>query len=210
MARTLHIHPETPQPRLIREAANTLRDGGLIVLPTDCCHVLACGIGDKSAMTRLRQVRAINDKHLLTLICNDLSDLGAYARIDNVQYRFLKAVTPGAYTFILEASKELPRRILDPRRKTIGLRIPNLALVHQILEETGEPLLSSSLIMPGDTEPLSDLFDIEMQLDHQVDLILDIGRIDTTITTVVDLTASPFQVTRVGAGPLSPLGLSEN
>lgn len=210
MAKTLHIHPETPQLRLIKEAATILKDGGLAVLPTDCCDVLACAVGDKNAMERLRQVRAITDKHLLTLMCRDLSDLGSYAHVDNAQYRFLKAATPGAYTFILDASKELPRRILSPKRKTIGVRIPDSVLIDLLITELDEPLITSSLILPGETDPLTDLADIEDRAGKLVDVIIDNGTFKTSVTTVLDLTGNEITVVRAGAGELEPLGLSED
>jgi tRNA threonylcarbamoyl adenosine modification protein (Sua5/YciO/YrdC/YwlC family) len=210
MVRICHIHAQNPQQRLIDQAVDVLRDGGLVALPTDCCMVLACSVGDKAAMDRLRQVRAIDDKHLLTLICHNLSHLSLYARVNNAQYRFLKAATPGAYTFILEGSRELPRRILSPKRKTIGMRIPDHPVLIPLLETLGESVISSSLILPGEKEPLTDAEEIADRLGSRIDLVVTGGSVTTGVTTVLDLTSSPYQVVREGLGPLEPLGLMDD
>ena len=203
------IHPENPQGRLIAQAVDIVRSGGLVVLPTDCAYVLACGIHDKSAMDRLRQIRHIDDKHLLTLICADLANIGLYAKVDNAQYRFLKAITPGSYTFILEASKELPRRIMCPRRKTIGVRIPDHVMLSALLEALGEPLISSSLILPGETEPLTEAEDILDSLGSRVDLVIESGSVSTEVTTVLDLTEHAYRLIRQGKGSVDHLELSD-
>lgn len=202
------IHQENPQQRLIEQAVSVIREGGLVVLPTDCAYVFACNIHDKSAMDRLRQIRNIDEKHLLTLICHDLANIGLYARVDNAQYRFLKSATPGPYTFILDASKELPRRIMSPKRKTIGVRIPDHLMLLTLLQAIDEPLLSSSLILPGQTEPMTDAEEIAETLGNRVDLIVESGVPATYVTTVLDLTTTEYQLIRQGAGDIEPLGLS--
>ena len=160
MARYLSVHPDDPQPRFVAQAAAVLREGGVIALPTDSCYALGCALGDKDALERIRQIRGVDDRHHLTLMCRDLSEIATYARVDNAQYRLLKATTPGAYTFILEGTKELPRRLLHPKRKTIGLRVPEHPVVSALLAELGEPLLSSTLLLPDEDEPLSDAEEI--------------------------------------------------
>jgi tRNA threonylcarbamoyl adenosine modification protein (Sua5/YciO/YrdC/YwlC family) len=204
MAQYLLVHAVTPQRRLIRRAVDTLREGGLIVYPTDSCYALGCRIGDKDAMERLRRIRGLDEMHHLTLVCRDLSELAAYARVDNSQYRLLRSHTPGSYTFILRASREVPRRLLNPRRKTIGLRVPEHPVVHALLEELGEPILSSTLLLPGDTYPLTDALEIRNRLEHDVDLVLDAGSCGLDLTTVVDLTGDQPILIRAGKGDIAP------
>jgi tRNA threonylcarbamoyl adenosine modification protein (Sua5/YciO/YrdC/YwlC family) len=194
------LHPVDPQPRLLRQAAQVLRDGGLVALPTDACYVLACPLGDRDAVDRLRAIRGLDDKHLLTLMCRDLSELAVYARVDNRQYRFLKEWTPGPYTFVLNATKETPRRLWHPSRKTIGLRMPDSRVVQGLLEALGEPVLSSSLIMPGEEEPLHEADEILERLAKRIDLVIDAGGQHFVPTTVVDLTGEEPLVTRLGRG----------
>lgn len=201
------IHPETPQQRLLAKAAEIVRDGGLIVIPTDSCYALGCHLGDKAAMDRIRQIRQVDERHHLTLMCRDLSEIAQYARVDNVQYRLLKAATPGSYTFILEGTKELPRRLLHPKRKTIGLRVPSHPVAMALLEELNEPLLTSTLLLPGDEEPLTEGWEIRDRLDDEVDLILDGGHCGTEPTTVVDLTGGTPELVRAGRGALEAFGL---
>lgn len=208
MAQYFAIHPESPQPRLLQQAAHIIRGGGLIAFPTDSCYALGCLAGDKDAMERLRTVRQVDDRHHLTLMCRDLSDIGQFARVDNACYRLLKAATPGSYTFILEGTKELPRRLLHPKRKTIGLRVPAHPVALALLNVLGEPLLTSTLILPGEEEPLTEGWEIRDRLERDLDLILDGGHCGTEPTTVIDLTGSAPEVTRRGRGELSPLGLA--
>lgn len=207
MSQFFTIHPENPQARLIKRAAAIIRDGGIIVYPTDSCYALGCHIGDKAAMERIRTIRGIDARHHLTLVCRDLSELAKYARVDNQQFRLLRAATPGSYVFILQATRELPKRLQHPKRRTIGLRIPDHPVVDALLAELGEPLLSSTLLLPGDAQPHTDVQEIRGQLEHQVDLILDGGSCGIEPTTVVDLTGSAPVLIRAGKGSLMPLGL---
>jgi tRNA threonylcarbamoyl adenosine modification protein (Sua5/YciO/YrdC/YwlC family) len=204
MALYLEAHPQNPQPRSIARAAELLRGGGVVAYPTDSCYAIGCHLGDKDAMVRLRRIRDVDERHHFTLMCRDLSEIAAYARVDNSQYRILKAATPGSYTFILEASRELPRRILHPKRKTIGLRIPDHRVALALLEELGEPLLSTTLILPGDEEPLTDGEAIRERLDHELDAILDAGSCGIVPTTIVDLTGRVPEIVRKGKGPVGP------
>ena len=206
--RRFSVHPVNPQRRLMQQAADVLRSGGLVAMPTDACYVLACRLGDKAAVDRLRQIRGIDDKHLLTLMCRDLSELAQYAQVDNRQYRFLKEWTPGAYTFILPATKEVPRRLMHPSRKTVGLRVPSSATVRTLLEELGEPVLSATLILPGEGEPLSDPDDIEHRLAKLIDLMIEgePGRLEPT--TVIDMTGDEPLVARAGLGPIDAMTLA--
>jgi tRNA threonylcarbamoyl adenosine modification protein (Sua5/YciO/YrdC/YwlC family) len=198
------IHPTHPQPRLIARAAEIVRGGGVIAYPTDSCYALGAHVGDKAAMERMRRIRGVDERHHFTLLCRDLSELGTYARVDNRQYRLLKALTPGSYTFILEGTKDLPRRILHPRRKTIGLRVPDHAVALALLAELGEPLLSTTLILPGDEAPLEDAAEIRSRLESDVALVLDGGPCGVAPTTVIDLTGAAPEVVREGKGPLAP------
>jgi tRNA threonylcarbamoyl adenosine modification protein (Sua5/YciO/YrdC/YwlC family) len=204
MSQYLQVHPVNPQPRLIARAAESLRSGGVIAYPTDSCYALGCRIGDKDAMERLRRIRDVDDRHHLTLMCRDLSEIAAYARVDNTQFRLLKASTPGSYTFILEATRELPRRLLHPKRKTIGLRIPEHPVALALLDAMQEPLLSTTLILPGDEVPLTDGEAIRERLEHEVDAVLDAGSCGVVPTTVVDLTGKVPEVVRKGKGPVAP------
>ena len=211
MAQLLHIHPQNPQPRLLRQAATLLAQGGIVATPTDSSYALVCHLDDKDAVTRLRRLRGVDDKHHLTLLCRDLAELGAYARVDNRQYRLLKAATPGPYTFILEASKEVPRRVSHPSRKSIGLRVPDHVALAELLALHGAPLLATTLIPPGETEPLNDPQEIRERYEKLVDAIVDAGACPLEPTTVVDLTpmgtgGDPV-VVREGRGSLQALGL---
>lgn len=208
MAQFFTVHPTHPQARLVRQAAEIVRNGGLIAYPTDSCYALGCHIGDKDAMDRLRRARGVDDKHHLTLMCRDLSEIATYAFVDNVQYRLLKAATPGSYTFILRATREVPRRLMHPRRKTIGVRVPQHAVAHALLAELGEPMLSATLLLPGDDAPISEGDDIRPRLEHQLDLILDAGHCGIVPSTVLDLTADTPVVLREGGGSLEVLGLA--
>lgn len=208
MAQYFSVHPTHPQPRLIRQAAEIVRAGGLIAYPTDSCYALGCHIGDKEAMDRLRSVRGIDDKRHLTLMCRDLSEIAAYAMIDNVQYRLLKAATPGSYTFILRATREVPRRLMHPRRKTIGVRVPQHPVAHALLAELDEPMLSATLQLPGDESPISEGGDIRARLEHHLDLVLDAGHCGIVPSTVLDLTGATPVVLREGSGSLEALGLA--
>jgi len=202
------VHPLNPQRRLMQQSADVLRSSGLVAMPTDACYVLACRLGDKAAVDRLRQIRGVDEKHLLTLMCRDLSELAQYAQVDNRQYRFLKEWTPGAYTFILPATKEVPRRLMHPSRKTVGLRVPSSPTVRTLLEELGEPVLSATLILPGETEPLSDPEDIEHRLAKLIDLLIEgePGRLEPT--TVIDMTGDEPMVARAGSGPIGEMTLA--
>ncbi|MBK9393280.1 MAG: threonylcarbamoyl-AMP synthase [Uliginosibacterium sp.] len=207
MAQLFEIHPEHPQPRLVRQAAQILRDGGLIAVPTDCAYSLVGLTGNPAVLDRIRRIRGVDERHHFTLMCRDLSEIANFARVDNVQYRLLKATTPGAYTFILEGTKELPRRVLHPKRKTIGLRVPDHPVLSALLEELGEPLLSSTLLLPDEDLPPTDAEDIRARLAKSLDLVIDAGACGLEATTVVDLTAGAPALIREGKGALGPLGL---
>ncbi|MDA1107752.1 MAG: L-threonylcarbamoyladenylate synthase [Proteobacteria bacterium] len=200
-----HPHPQNPQPRLINQAVAAIRAGGVIVYPTDSCYALGCHIGDKAAMERIRRIRNVDDKHNFTLVCRDLSEIATYAMVDNTAYRLMKSLTPGPYTFILRATHEVPRRLQHPKRKTIGLRVPDNAIVQALLETLGEPLMSSTLIMPGTGLPLNDIDEMEALLKHQVDMIIDGGNCGLEPTTVVDLVEATPLVTRHGKGDVRPI-----
>ena len=210
MSKLLAIHPTHPQARLIAHAVDVVRRGGVIVYPTDSCYALGCHIGDKDAALRLRRIRQVDDRHHFTIACRDLSDIAAFARVDNAQYRLLKAATPGAYTFILEASREVPRRLAHPKRRTIGLRVPDHPIAQALLAELGEPLLSTTLLLPETDEPLNDAHEIEEQLGRLVDLIIDGGACGLSPTSVIDMTGDAPVVLRAGAGSLERLGLAES
>ncbi|AUN94798.1 L-threonylcarbamoyladenylate synthase [Pseudazoarcus pumilus] len=207
MSQFFSVHPTNPQPRLIRQAAQIVREGGLIVFPTDSAWALGGHIGDAGLLTRIRRIRGVDDRHHFTLMCRDLSEIGTYARVDNALFRLLKATTPGTYTFILEATRELPRRVMHPKRKTIGLRVPDHPLVSALLEELGEPLLTSTLLLPGEDLPLSDIDDIVERVGKQVDLIIEAGACGPEATTVIDLTSGAPELLRAGKGDPSPFGL---
>lgn len=208
MAQFFLIHPTTPHLRLIKQAVAIVRDGGVIVYPTDSCYALGCHLGDKDAMSRIRTIRAVDEQHHFTLICRDLAEIATYAKVDNSQYRLLKATTPGSYTFILQATREVPRRMQHPKRNTIGLRIPDHPVVLALLEELGEPLLSSTLALPGDEWPLNDAEEIRKRLEHQVDLVMDAGSCGIEMTTVIDLTTDVPQLIRQGKGSIGPFGIN--
>jgi len=207
MAQYFAIHPQDPQQRLIRRAVEIVRSGGLMVYPTDSCYALGCHIGDKSAMERVRRIRQVDEHHHFTLVCRDLSEIGQYAIVDNIQYRALKASTPGSYTFILRASREVPKRLLNPKRHTIGVRVPDHNVVRALLEEMGEPILSSTLILPGDESPLNDMDEIRARLQHDVEVVLDGGSCGMEMTTVMDLTGDLPVVVRRGKGSTAPFGV---
>jgi tRNA threonylcarbamoyl adenosine modification protein (Sua5/YciO/YrdC/YwlC family) len=207
MAQYVSIHPDNPQQRLLQRAAEIVRQGGVIALPTDSSYALGCHLGDKAAVERIRAIRGVDERHLLTLMCRDLSQIGQFARVDNATYRLLKATTPGSYTFILEGTRELPRRVLHPKRKTIGLRVPAHAVTLALLAALDEPLLTSTLIVAGDEGPLTEGWEIQDRLESQLELILDSGNCGIDPTTVVDLTGSVPTLVRAGLGPLAPLGL---
>ena len=211
MAQFFEVHPDNPQPRLLRQAVALLAQGGILAVPTDSSYALACHLDDKSAVDRLRQIRGVDDKHHLTLLCRDLSELASYARVDNRQYRLLKSATPGAYTFILEATREVPRRVSHPQRKTIGLRVPQHTALQTLLALHGAPLLATTLILPGEDQPLNDAHEIRERLERVLAGVIDAGACATEPTTVVDL--SPLGdgdapvVLREGRGELAALGL---
>ena len=207
MAQFFTLHAEQPQARLIKQAAQIMREGGLVAFPTDSAYALGGHTGDNPLLTRIRRIRAVDERHHFTLLCRDLSEIDTYARVDNSQYRLLKATTPGPYTFILEGTKELPRRVLHPKRKSIGLRIPDHPVVSALLEELGEPLLSSTLLLPGDEFPLTDPDEIRDRLEKEVDLVIEAGPCRGEATTVIDLTSGIPVLVREGRGSLAPFGL---
>ncbi len=206
MAQFLTIHPDNPQDRLIKQSVEIINKGGVVIYPTDSCYALGCRLGDKAAMERILAIRQMNLKHHFTLMCADLSELGTYAKVDNSQFRQLKAATPGSYTFILQATKEVPNRTLHPKRKTIGLRVPDNQIALALLKELGEPMLSCTLILPEDDEPLTDPYEIRDRLDYSVDLIIDGGWCGTEPTTVIDMTDG-VELVRQGRGDVSLFGL---
>jgi tRNA threonylcarbamoyl adenosine modification protein (Sua5/YciO/YrdC/YwlC family) len=197
------IHPETPQARLIQQAVSIIQGGGVIVYPTDSAYALGCQLGDKKAMERIRRIRSLQENHNFTLVCRDLSELGTYAHVDNTTYRLLRHATPGPYTFVLEATREVPRRLIQPKRKTIGLRVPDHPIPQALLHALNEPLMSATLIMPGDDYPMTDPYDIRDSLEHEVDLVIDGGFCGLEATSVVDLTGSTPVVLRAGVGDVS-------
>jgi tRNA threonylcarbamoyl adenosine modification protein (Sua5/YciO/YrdC/YwlC family) len=207
VAQYFSLHPENPQPRLIHQAAEIVREGGVIAFPTDSAYALGGRTGNAETIQRIRRIRDIDDRHHLTLMVRDLSEIAHYARVDNAQYRLLKAATPGPYVFILDGTKELPRRVLHPKRKTIGVRVPSHPVVAALLADLDEPLLTATLMMPGDDLPLSDPEQIREVLEKQVDLVIEAGACGPEATTVIDLTGSAPEVVRQGLGSLAPLGL---
>ncbi|MBI3896819.1 MAG: threonylcarbamoyl-AMP synthase [Gammaproteobacteria bacterium] len=206
MAQYFQIHPDNPQSRLIKRAVEIVHDGGVVVYPTDSSYAIGCHIGDKAAMERIRRIRAVNDRHNFTLVCRDLSDVALYARLSNADYRILRAYTPGPYTFILPATREVPRRLQNPRRKTIGLRVPDHIIAQALLAELREPLMSSTLILPDETLPLNDPEIIRDRLEHHVDLIIDGGNCGLEPTTVIVLGDGVVEIARQGRGDTKGLG----
>lgn len=204
MAERLELHPTTPQTRILRSASDCLRDGGVIVYPTDSCYALGCAIGAKNAMERIQRIRQAGKHHYFTVICRDLSEIARFARVDNWQYRLLKAFTPGPYTFVLRATKEVPRRLLEERRRTVGIRVPDHAVVRALLKELAEPLMSTTLLLPGDETPMTDAREIENRIGHLVDLILDAGNCGLEPSTIVDLSGSEPKLLRAGKGDPRP------
>jgi tRNA threonylcarbamoyl adenosine modification protein (Sua5/YciO/YrdC/YwlC family) len=202
-SRLLEVHPKDPQPRLIRQAVDILRDGGLVVYPTDSCYALGCHIGDKDAMERISRIRETDKRHHFTLVCRDLSEIARYARVNNQQYRTLKAFTPGPYTFILQATRETPKRLQNPKRRTIGIRVPDHPVPRLMLKELGEPIMSSTLLLPGDELPLTDAREIHERLLHAVDAVIDGGNCGLEPTTVIDLEGPAPVVARRGKGDVS-------
>ncbi len=203
MSQYFQIHPDNPPLRLIRQAVQIVDAGGIVALPTDSSYALVCHLDDKQAVDRLRRIRGVDDRHHLTLLCRDLSEIANYAKVDNRQYRLLKAATPGPYTFILEATREVPRRLSHPSRKTIGLRVPEHAIAQALLEELKQPLLGTTLILPGSEQPLNDPEDIREQLQKQIDLVIDGGSCSLMPTTVVDLSGDTPHILREGRGDLA-------
>jgi tRNA threonylcarbamoyl adenosine modification protein (Sua5/YciO/YrdC/YwlC family) len=206
MSQFFVLHPVNPQIRLIRRAVEIVRAGGVVVYPTDSCYALGCHLGDKEAMERIRRIREAGKDHNFTLVCRDLSEIASYAKVDNHTFRLLKAHTPGPYTFILQATREVPRRLQHPKRKTIGIRVPDHAVARALLEELGEPLMSSTLMLPGDELPLTDPEEMRARLVHRVELVMDGGPCGFEPTTVVDLTGDAPRVARMGRGDPEPFG----
>lgn len=204
MSQFFSIHPDNPQARLIRQATHIVNNGGVIVYPTDSCYALGCHIGDKTAMERIRRIRQVDNKHDFTLVCRDLSEIATYAKVDNSSYRLLKSLTPGAFTFILPATREVPRRLQNPKRKTIGVRVPNHKTTLALLEELGQPLMSSTLILPGEENPMTDPYNMREALEHQVDLVIDGGHCGIEATTVLEIQKSDVSIRRQGRGVYSP------
>ncbi len=203
MSQFFKIHPLDPQPRLIRRAVEIVRAGGVIVYPTDSTYALGCGIGEKEPLERIRRIRRLDARHNLTLVCRDLSEIGAYAKMDNTAFRLLKSLTPGPYTFIFRATHEVPRRLQHPKRKTIGIRVPDHAIARVLLEELGEPLMSTTLMLPGDALPMTDPEEIRERLERDVDLVIDGGVCGLEPTTVIDMVGEVPEVARRGKGDVS-------
>lgn len=207
MSQLFEVHPQNPQPRLLKQAAQILHEGGVVAVPTDSSYALVCRLDDKAAVEQMRRIRGVDDKHHLTLLCRDLSELASYARVDNRQYRILKLGTPGPFTFILEATKEVPRRVSHPSRRTIGLRVPEHKALQELLALFGQPLLGTTLIMPGETEPMNDAQEIRDRLQKQVQAVVDAGACPMAPTTVVDLSGDEPVLMRRGRGDPAQLGL---
>ncbi|WP_345415317.1 L-threonylcarbamoyladenylate synthase [Halioxenophilus aromaticivorans] len=209
MSQFFQIHPENPQARLIKQAVDIIRRGGLVVYPTDSAYALGCQIGDKMALERIRMVRQLGKEHNFTLMCRDLSELATYAKVDNQVFRAIKAHTPGPYTFILPATSEVPRRLMHPKRKTIGMRVPANPIALALMEELGEPLMSSTLILPNEELPMTDPYDIRDVLEHQLELVIDGGYCGMEATTVIDFTDNAARLVRQGLGPIDGFELEE-
>jgi len=207
MTQYFEIHPQNPQPRLVRQAAQVIQGGGIAAVPTDSAYALVCQLDDKAAVEKLRRIRGVDDKHHLTLLVRDLSEIAQYARVDNQQYRLLKSVTPGPYTLILEATREVPRRLSHPQRKTIGIRVPENTILMALLDELGQPLIGTTLQLPGDEHMLSDPDEVRERLDKQIDLVIDGGAGTLEPTTVVDLTGPEPVLLRAGRGDAGVFGL---
>ena len=205
MARLIEIHPKDPQPRLVAAVVQAIRAGALIAYPTDSTYAFGCHIGDKRAMERIRRIRRTDKQHHFTLVCKDLSEISLYARVDNWAYRLVKSMTPGPYTFILPATREVPKRLQNPKRRTVGLRVPDHPLVQAMLDSLGEPIMSSTLLLPEDDTPLTDPHDIEARIGRQVDVIIDAGPTGIEPTTVIDLSHGSVEILRVGLGDVSAL-----
>ena len=205
MSQYFQIHPENPQPRLLNRAADILREGGVIVYPTDSAYALGCLIGEKEPMERIRRIRRLDDRHDFTLVCRDLSEIATYAKVENTAYRLLKALTPGPYTFILKATHEVPRRLQNPKRKTIGIRVPQNVIANALLEVLNEPIMSSTLILPGEELPMIDPVDIRERLQHDVDLVIDGGNCGIELTSVIDFVEGTPHLVRSGKGDVSML-----
>ncbi|GIX25526.1 MULTISPECIES: L-threonylcarbamoyladenylate synthase [Caldimonas] len=208
MAQYFEVHPDDPQPRLLKQAAQILHRGGIVAIPTDSSYALVCHLDDKAAAEALRRLRGVDDKHHLTLLCRDLSELASHARVDNRQYRLLKLATPGPYTFILEATKEVPRRVSHPSRRTIGLRVPDHRVTQALLEVFGQPLLGTTLIAPGESEPMNDPQEIRQRLQKQIQAVVDAGACPGQATTVIDLSGDEPVLVRQGRGDPRSLGLA--
>jgi len=205
VAKLIEIHPTDPQPRLVASIVAIIRAGGLIAYPTDSSYAFGCHIGDKRAIDRIHRIRRTDKKHNFTLICSDLSEISTYARVDNWAYRMLRSMTPGPYTFILEATREVPKRLQNPKRRTIGLRVPDHTLVQAMLQSLGEPIMSSTLLLPGDDMPLTDPMEIEERIGSQIEAIIDAGPTGIEPTSVIDLTGGSAEILRVGRGDVSLL-----
>jgi len=201
----IEIHPQNPQPRRVDAIVEIIRSGGLIAYPTDSSYAFGCHIGDKRAMDRIRRIRHTDKRHNFTLVCSDLSEISAYARVDNWAYRMIRSMTPGPFTFVLPATREVPKRLQNPKRRTIGLRVPDHTLVHAMLETLGEPIMSSTLTLPGDDRPMTDPIEIEERIGHQIDAIIDAGPAGIEPTSVIDLSEGSVEVLRVGRGDVTPL-----
>jgi tRNA threonylcarbamoyl adenosine modification protein (Sua5/YciO/YrdC/YwlC family) len=208
MAQLFVVHPTNPQLRLLRQAAQMIEHGGVAAIPTDSCYALVCRLDDKAAADRVRRIRGVDERHHLTLLCRDLSEIANYAKVDNVQYRLIRNVTPGPYTFILEATREVPRRLSHPSRKTIGIRVPDHPVAQGLLDVLGQPLISTTLLLPGDELPRTDASEIRERLEHDVDLVIDSGDAGIEPTTIVDLTGREAVIVRRGRGPVEALGLT--
>lgn len=202
MSQYFKIHPDNPQPRLINEAVERVRQGEVIVYPTDSAYALGCHIGDKKALDKIRRIRQVDSQHNFTLVCRDLSEISTYAKVSNAAYRLINAHTPGAYTFILDATRELPKRLMHPKRKTIGIRVPDNRIAMALLSELNEPLMSSTLILPDEDMPMTDAEEIRERLEHEVDLVIDGGHCGTEPTTVLTLQNDIVEVMRVGKGDI--------